>query len=468
MVNNLYKLTLVGAAGGPLVLAAACTATTSLGISASEELALSPAENAAQASSTASGPPRVFLPPEPTTFRPREGRQFIGSVSPFVGDIDGDGLDDFMLSGADITADDLFPDMAAYLFYGRAGFPPQLAAGEADATFATAWQVHYALGDINGDDLADFAVGHADSFEIVFGTAERFSGSYPALSSGGLVWHYMPPSSKGLTRIREMSAVGDVNGDGFDDFVMQVDFEDKLPVQYLIEGRRDGWPSGEWDPSWAAMTLPAHSAGWGDLNGDGYNDLLLWGDDGTAQLHYGGPDRADGSLAIAEESARISFSVPLLGQVFFAGDLDGDGVDDLCGNSLEDGEVEVTYGTRERLEGDVTLSPDLQVGARYVGLLGPGDVNADGVPDLMFSATLASGSGEPTEADVTKLYLWLGTGERLTGRHELQNDDLVALPDDKTGPQHLVGDVDGDGGDDLLIIELGRALLFAGGSEALF
>lgn len=48
------------------------------------------------------------------------------------------------------------------LFYGRTDFPEQLTTQDADAAFEGGLRQTVALGDINCDGLADFAIGHMD------------------------------------------------------------------------------------------------------------------------------------------------------------------------------------------------------------------------------------------------------------------------------------------------------------------
>ena len=94
-----------------------------------------------------------------------------------LGDLDGDGLDDFSLASCAKPNDPAAP-MQAHVFYGRAdGFPPRVGLAAADATFAatTARASSLAGGDVDGDGIRDLIASDIGAHERN-GAVEVFHG----------------------------------------------------------------------------------------------------------------------------------------------------------------------------------------------------------------------------------------------------------------------------------------------------
>lgn len=216
----------------------------------------------------------------------------------------------------------------------------------------------------------------------------------------------------------------------------------------------------------------------GDLDGDGFDDLLVPapgnglhqpGDPivGVVHVLYGGPDRLSGTAGLSEVS-----DAHVLGEHlsdFFGfwttvpGDLDGDGRDDVAigassfGGTFPAGigKVYLAYGDGKRLDGtvDVTDIADAAfVGehpSSFAGWVEPaGDLYGDGADELLVGA---QGWGGTTGA----AYLLYG-GERRSGTNSL----ALAADARITGEQPAdiastglagAGDLDGDGLDDIAI-----------------
>ena len=84
-------------------------------------------------------------------------------------------------------------------------------------------------GDVNGDGLADFLVGAygADSVEddtgaayLVFGRADGFPASFDLATLDGSNGFRMNGEAEGDYTGRAVNAAGDINGDGFDDIIL--------------------------------------------------------------------------------------------------------------------------------------------------------------------------------------------------------------------------------------------------------
>lgn len=239
------------------------------------------------------------------------------------------------------------------------------------------------------------------------------------------------------SRLASSVAVGDVNGDGIDDMILGAgDPIYKAGGAYVIYGTDEGEPrkvtlaaDGEIPasqgfriiaPSGSELLAGRAVADAGDINGDGYDDVIVGANGiahnyGGAFVIYGGPH--DGTVELTEAGLpeSVGFMLKAPGAVDDAGlslaggeDVNGDGIDDLViGDSGYDpenpappfntGAAFVVYGQegeRPTVElGSVTAAGEgfAIIGAEegsYLEAVGmAGDVNGDGVDDLIVGAT---------------------------------------------------------------------------------
>jgi hypothetical protein len=143
------------------------------------------------------------------------------------GDVDGDGFGDFMVSDI-YDSDPGLTTGAAYVFSGKAGQLLYRVYGYTDnAYMGTGMGI---LGDVNHDGFAEFGAGApADSSIASFGgLALVCSGK-----DGSMLYSYQPSSFQDthLAIGSAFSRIGDVNLDGFDDFL----------VDYATSGDVYGW-----------------------------------------------------------------------------------------------------------------------------------------------------------------------------------------------------------------------------------
>lgn len=218
-------------------------------------------------------------------------------------------------------------------------------------------------------------------------------------------------------------------------------------------------------------------AGWsvavvGDTNGDGETDYLVgapgpqsstW--NGTAYLVHG---PVNGSVELAEANATFVKGVyadNVASTVAAAGDVDGDGLDDLligAPNDFEGGEkagaAYLVYGGS--LEGEVVLSDLGEAGVKFVGaaagdtagssLAGAGDIDGDGLDDVVVGAPRNDSTGTNAGA------VYVLDGESIAGRETIDLAEagatLVGEPGERAGwSVSGGGDVDGDGSPDVLV-----------------
>ncbi len=438
------------------------------------------------------------------------GTGLIGTSADIVGDLDGDGLADIVIGA---PRDDQGGEEAGaiYVLYGsKEDFKRQFPLVDADATIIghKGWdQFGYAVsaaGDVNADGLADFLVGApAGEFTypgqgmvyLIRGSSSRLSGiNNNHHGSGGREPVRFLDSQTVGSAGKAVAGVGDVDGDGYDDFVVgapkraQPDRE-SVGAVYLVYGQRD------WDVVYPqeSMLLDDVAAGWvndvdgtilgvavagaGDVNGDGYADILIGADGngnntvGRAYLVYGRSARFTGLNNISDTDAMfISGEVnnSLVGHSLAGlGDLDLDGYDDMIiGNpDLRGNDVAyLYYGRPDAFSGTQDLaSADTVFKGMTTSFAGPnlsaaGDVNGDGYGDLVIGAGYLGDDA---------VYLFLGGAQRLPDTLQLAGANTVffVAPDENDPCQGWAGsvvagggDVNGDGIDDLLVGAMGHCI----------
>lgn len=285
-----------------------------------------------------------------------------------------------------------------------------------------------------------------------------------------------------------VAIIGDVNGDGYEDILIGARYAEILGsatgVTYLILGGPDGWKmdedlsnadasfEGEFDMDYSGMDV----SGAGDVNGDGYADFLIgapFNDQGgnTAGKTYLVMGRPIGfglgmSLADAEASFIGEGESDQSGHsISGVGDVNGDGYDDiLIGASLNDtsnydeGKVYLILGKESGWSKNTSLSSaDASFTGESTGdraghsVSGAGDVNGDGLDDILIGARANDDGG----AESGQTYLILGKRTGWSTGTSLSAADSSFLGED-TGDNSgdcvsNAGDVNGDGYDDILI-----------------
>jgi hypothetical protein len=435
-----------------------------------------------------------------------------GSVA-IVGDVDGDGLDDIMIGNSRGRLNDRRVG-AAYLVYGReSGFGGTHDLSSADAVFYGATvdgmfgEAVSGAGDVDGDGLADFLVGARAEWPtsdmigrvyLIPGSATRYAGAYD-LGDGSWPGHAtLFDADTGSRAGHALAPAGDVDGDGYDDFLVGAPFwgskaSDMVGAVYLVYGgfswgaeplSLDGVASMIVNDR-ADTYLGTAVSGNGDLDGDGLADFVI-GDPaqyahdrlGRALVFYGSAQQLPAIFPATDASAQIQASIPNAGHLGYAlamaGDVDGDGFDDLLlGAPWEDSDVAfLIYGHSEPLSGvqDVALAGAWFHGSITSGwgpmMAGAGDVNGDGLADLLIHGNDDSSLG----TGVNAVYLFLGASPPLagalplTGAHAVYVSRLgdISWPGWAGSAVAGGGDVDGDGYDDFLIGDSGHII---GGEE---
>ncbi|MBI5512325.1 MAG: FG-GAP repeat protein [Deltaproteobacteria bacterium] len=205
--------------------------------------------------------------PTPVVLRPDEPTTLFGFHVASAGDVDGDGWEDVML-GAPGFVD---PSIGyAYLYANASGTiptrPTTVYSGLTTIATYFGFPVGH-VGDLNGDGYSDVAVGlsRVGTFVLYHGSA---SGLPPTTSR-----IYRDPSGA-TAASRYFGSAGDVNGDGYGDMVVGTNYHDRA---YIYHGGPSGIPTtpartllGTTGSAFGLITVSP-----GDIDGDRYSDLII-------------------------------------------------------------------------------------------------------------------------------------------------------------------------------------------------
>ncbi|MGD8969123.1 MAG: hypothetical protein PVI07_16570, partial [Anaerolineae bacterium] len=336
---------------------------------------------------------------------------FGASVSP-AGDVDGDGLNDFLVGASSWSA----YNGVAWLYLGReqgVAAPRATLYGLPDAGFAPPNLA--GLGDTNGDGLSDLLIAaEYGPATLIFGRSEND-------------WPVKPTSALDLAAAllwasgdqQTVSPGGDINSDGLQDMLIGDPYAPE-PKVYIVFGRRPerGWPSGPFTPrldfladayfsagEWPGSHLGLALATLGDLDGDGMDDFAF-GQPGEGE----GPNRAAVVLTGRSNLARgmpVESATTLIfgtfdgqrcGTSLSGGDVSGDRIPDLLVGTGGDGEAHLFLGAFD--PGSVAGLAGIELGA-----YGPVEDGTMPVTATLPAAWSSAVLGQPADA----ISSWAGT-----------------------------------------------------------
>jgi PGF-pre-PGF domain-containing protein len=344
------------------------------------------------------------------------------------------------------------------------------------------------VGDINNDGYSDFILYSEDnsyggsdtgSVYLFYGNTNTFSGTMNVNESNASWYGAYRKDDLG----RGTSYAGDINGDGYDDLLIPSYgytsvAKEGIGRTNLIYGRETIFSGrinvSTANASWSRESIESSentlAEGIGDFNGDGYDDFVIdhfrddYGGDSAGQTYLilGSPISYAGNYNVSEVNASWygAKASDWLGYgTSYAGDINNDGYDDLLLTSpmgiYDSGQIYLVYGSSNGFSmrtnvSDVSVSWYGEADGDWARSASSGDINGDGIADIIFY----SGSNDYGASGAGQTYLIFGSPISYAGNYNVSSANASWYGErsgDSLSSNSFIGDVNGDGWDDLFM-----------------
>ncbi|WP_353718277.1 FG-GAP-like repeat-containing protein [Dyadobacter sp. 676] len=393
----------------------------------------------------------------------------MGYSAASAGDVNGDGYSDVIV-GADQYDNGETDEGAAFTYHGSATGVSTTASAmlESNQAIASMGLSVASAGDVNGDGYSDVIVGAPgyDNGEPSEGAAFVYHGSSGGINTTAtsMVESNQANASMGYS----VASAGDVNGDGYSDVIVGALYysngQEEEGIAFIYQGSTSGISTT------AAATLESNQAGAqmgisvasaGDVNGDGYSDVIVGAidysngqnEEGAAFIYHGSASGINATAAAVVESNQAG---AIMGcSVSSAGDVNGDGYSDVIvgaqnydNGDNNEGAAFIYHGSATGISTTFAAMVEGNQGGAGMGssVAGTGDVNGDGYSDVIVGAYFYD-NGESNEG-AAFIYHGSPAGINTTAAGMIESNTAGASMGVSVAS---AGDVNGDGYSDVIV-----------------